>query len=536
MSDTITESIIDSLKNAFDITVSNSKRGPGNGAPSEIPHADEVERGEIEISTDSMAYMMNSTNNSNGQRDVLASYMAAQTVGEYRDGILKGLRSIKGLYVIAPIIEVMCDDVMKPDKQTGEIITLSSTNPKFQKELREWKERVNLEESIQDVCPDLIHYGEYALSVKTEPSRGVTELNDDVDVENIFPQYKGGKIDSFLKRKTVKPVKYSQSEVADRFEKVDRDDLMYFVRAGRKIRVRTVNKTQGVEKKLPSQIRIGRSIFPQTLIPVIKSLQTLEAVLPVLRLLQLDRRNIVGVRLAGITKPEKMMKAVKEYERIINSAGPSGEFNFNGDINVSDLVAALSYVRVIPLMGDKGSVEISEIPTPDIGRLDDFEYLKKIIYDGSSVPIGYVLGGQDKSTETLKGYVRYLKKVGTIQKAIADAVKYLCVQHLNGVGMNAVPSDIQVAFANTVSIEAVDEMEFLDVLTNLLRGYLQFAKDLDDNLTPLGGQVEWNEVAAFIHDRLGIFVGAEKMLSSFADPKVRETLLKSDASVQEEEY
>ena len=258
-------------------------------------------------------------------------------------------------------------------------------------------------------------------------------------------------------------------------------------------------------------IRIGRSVIPTSLLPLIKSLTTLEMILPVIRLTQLDKRSLIGVRLPGVTRLDKAAEIAREYERVINDTFRTTSIAMTGEISVPDLIANITKYRVIPLLGDKGSIEMQEIPSPELGSMDDFDYIKKTIFEGIGVPSGYILGGEG-GNDNLKTYVRYLKKVASIQRALVVGLKHVGSVHLRLLGYNVTSNDIEVDFANIISIENLDELEFLDILTSLLKNYYDFIRDLDDESGPTGKVVDWGEVLRFLHEKMKSFAGSEKFL------------------------
>jgi hypothetical protein len=142
--------------------------------------------------------------------------------------------------------------------------------------------------------------------------------------------------------------------------------------------------------------------------------------------------------------------------------------------------------------------------------MDDFDYIKKTIFEGVGVPSAYVLGGEGK--ESLKTYVRYLKKLASIQRSLVVGLKHIATVHLRALGHKALPSDINVEFANLVSVENLDELEYLDILTSLLRNYWEFVRDMDDIDGPTPGIVSWGEVMTFLYDKMKSFAGSEKFL------------------------
>lgn len=663
----------------------------------------EVDRGEIEVDS----YFNGSPSSLGGatssdDANIFAIYLASLKISDYRDKIYDNYSAIRSNYIIQSILEIMTDDCLRPDKSTGNIINITSKNPEWNKELIRLQDRVDFDSIISDITPDILLYGEYAQHIIFEKGVGVTDLEDVYDIKNILPMYKGGKISSYL-------VKSNNSETAGNvllpetmsgvsFDIAPIYKYVYFVRSGKRIRVKASKQAQNLSRtfeleRVSGNVRIGRSVIPSSLIPLVKSLTTLEVVLPLIRILQLDKRSLIGIRFPGVTKLERCQNTVQEYERMINDTWRTANIATTGEFNVQDLISSITKFRVIPLLGEKGcftgdtpislycgadvkikdlvgknfivysydlesnqivpgkahnchmtkkgakvvaitldndqtikctydhkflarggtykeawelvvgdsmmplyrrtkskyadtliesvfdfeevyqpgagwrptrdllsvikpinykegtapslnhkitkiedagvedvydftvegyhnfglgcgifvhnSIEIQDIPSPEIGRMDDFEYLKRTIFEGIGVPPQ----GGDGSKETLKTYVKYLKKLASIQRSLVVGIKHIAVVHLRALGHKALQSDINVEFANLVSIENLDELEYLDILTSLLRNYWEFVRDMDDVEGPTPGIVNWGEVMTFLHEKMRSFAGSEKFLS-----------------------
>lgn len=674
----------------------------------------EIDRGEIEV--DSYYSMIPKTLRGGGggrateDENIFAVYLASLKIAEYRDKIYDNYSAIRSNYLVQSILEIMTDDCLRPDKATGNIVNITSKNPEWNKELERLQEKIDFDATISDITPEILLYGEYAQHLKFEKGLGITDMEDVYDIKNILPIYKGGKIKEYLVKSETSEqqgnVLLPETMGGMAFERAPLYKYVYFVRAGKRIRVKTtkpayINLTNQFEvDRISGNVRIGRSVIPTSLIPLIKSLTTLEVILPLVRILQLDKRSLVGIRFPGVTKLERVQNTVQEYERMINDTWRTANIAMTGEFNVQDLISSITKFRVIPLLGEKGcftgdteiamycgdnikikdlvgvkqfivysydlemnqivpgrgynchrtkinalilkitldndevirctynhkflmregiykeaqdlkpgnslmplyrrikeeytdlpgivdsprnreelyqpgkgwsltrdtlselqninrkermftmtevenhkiisiepdgnedvydftvenyhnfalgagvfvhnSIEMQDIPTPEIGAMDDFDYIKKTVFEGIGVPSAYVLGGEGK--ESLKTYVRYLKKLASIQRSLVVGLKHIATVHLRALGHKALPADINVEFANLVSVENLDELEYLDILTSLLRNYWEFVRDMDDVDGPTPGIVNWGEVMTFLYDKMRSFAGSEKFL------------------------
>jgi hypothetical protein len=670
----------------------------------------EIDRGEIEV--DSYYQMMPKTlrgGKPTEEENIFAVYLASLKISEYRDKIYDSYSAIRSNYLVQSILEIMSDDCLRPDKASGNIVNITSSNSEWNKELERLQDKIDFDAIISDITPEILLYGEYAQHLRFVKGEGIIDMEDVYDIKNILPIYKGGKIKEYLVKSDFSEqqgnILLPETMGGIAFERAPLYKYVYFVRAGKRIRVKTIKPAyssltnQFEVDRVSGNVRIGRSVIPISLIPLIKSLSTLETILPLVRILQLDKRSLVGIRFPGVTKLERVQNTVQEYERMINDTWRTANIATTGEFNVQDLIGSITKFRVIPLLGEKGcftgdteiamycgdkkikikdlvglkqfivysydlelnqivpgrafnchvtkfdepvmkvvldsekcikctydhkflmrdgnykeaqelkageslmpfyykikdsyrdlpglvdsprnteeiyqpgrgwaatrdtlselknivehekrnmscenhkviriepagkedvydftvesyhnfalsagvfvhnSIEMQDIPTPEIGNMDDFDYIKKTVFEGIGVPSAYVLGGEGK--ESLKTYVRYLKKLASIQRSLVVGLKHIATVHLRALGHKALPADITVEFANLVSVENLDELEYLDILTSLLRNYWEFVRDMDDIDGPTPGIVNWGEVMTFLYEKMKSFAGSEKFL------------------------
>ncbi len=661
----------------------------------------EIDRGEVEVDG---YYAPASLSGGGGEEDnIFAVYLASMKIGEYRDQIYDEYSAVRSNYLVQSILEIMTDDCLRPDKSTGNIVNITSTNAEWNQELKRLQDRIDFDAMLADITPEILLYGEYAQHLIFEQGVGIVDIEDVYDIKNILPIYKGGKIKSYLIKSDSSNQATGNALLPETmrgvaFETAPIYKYVYYVRAGKRIRVKSTRPAfsqatnQFEVDKISANVRIGRSVIPSSLIPLIKSLTTLEIILPLVRILQLDKRSLVGIRFPGVTKLERVQNTVQEYERMINDTWRTANIASTGEFNVQDLISSITKFRVVPLLGDKGcfvgdteiamycgesckirdlvglerfvvysydlelkqivagtahscrktienapilkitldngvsirctydhkflmrdgrykeaqnievgegvmplyrrnkqafpeldelvdssynreeiyqpgkgwtptrdtiaeyhsvssspdnhkvlcvepdgfedvydftvdtyhnfalaagvfvhnSIEMQDIPSPEIGTLEDFDYIKKTVFEGVGVPSAYVLGGEGK--ENLKSYVRYLKKQASIQRSLIIGIKHIATVNLRALGHKATPADINVEFANLISIENLDELEYLDILTSLLRNYWEFVRDMDDVDGPTPGIVNWGEVMSFLYNKLQSFAGSEKFL------------------------
>jgi hypothetical protein len=222
-------------------------------------------------------------------------------------------------------------------------------------------------------------------------------------------------------------------------------------------------------------LKVGRSIFPLQTLEKIKALNLTETMIPLARLMQLDKNTVLGVRLGQNMVLKKALSACREYERFLNT-----RIGGASTLDINTLVNNIGKYKVIPLLGDKGAVEEMPINPPEIGDLNDIQDIRNSIVSSVGLPPAYVFGDQ-ASNDSLRSYVRYLRKLETIQSCIKLGLKHLATIELYLHGYEDVtPDSINVSFSNLVSIANIERLEFLDILVSLLSNYTTFIGSLKE--------------------------------------------------------
>src|SRR5208283_5713356 len=317
--------------------------------------SNEVDRGEIQIPRDEIPTSIKGDQKLTTQ---YAMYIAALKIDDYREAYYEAYSQIRNNYLLQAVLEIMVDDALRADKTTGNIITLKSHDKEMQKHLYRLQSRIDLDTIITDVTPDMCLFGEYALKIIKEPGKGIVHLDDIYDIKDLLPIYRGGKITSYMLKKHEWNMAQGNALLQSKdvinelpFKKVNIKDYAYFVKSGRRLKVKLLPSDfstaqqswlQDIDltKMFSGVARIGRSIVPISLVNLIKSLETLESIIPLMRLLQLDRRSLIGVRFPGVTRIDKVQTLVQEYERIINDTYAKASAVNKGDVDVEDFLSS----------------------------------------------------------------------------------------------------------------------------------------------------------------------------------------------------
>jgi hypothetical protein len=429
---------------------------------------------------------------------VAQMFMAVTQVSNERDKIYAALLEIEDYSLVQTILEIMHDDVLSPDESTNDIFTISSDNEQYDSILKGMEKRLALDEVVDDIVGDLLLLGEYPFKIFTKDNR-IAALEEVLVPTDITPIFKGRNITRFLVRSQGAALTYAQSS----FESLSPYDFVSFLRYPRKVRL-------NVQEKYPFLVdgvaKVGRSIFPLETLEKIKSLYLLEKMLPIARVLQLNRSTVVGVQLGQSMMTKSVIEACREYERYLNSQTSSTSY-----LDINAVISQVGKYKVVPILGEKGTIVEQQIKNDNTEHaMQDILDIRNSIVSSVGLLPSYVFGGDaTKYSESLKAYIRYLRKIDSIQKCIINGLKHLCLIELTARGItDAVPSDINVVFANNVSLANIERLEFLDILVSLLNNYTAFIETLSVNPST-ATYIDKVEMLTFIKKKLSYLKGAE---------------------------
>jgi hypothetical protein len=253
--------------------------------------------------------------------------------------------------------------------------------------------------------------------------------------------------------------------------------------------------------------------------------------LPLARILQMNKSTVVGVQLGQSMMTKSVIEACREYERYLNSQSSTGP---NMDIN--SVISQVGKFKVIPILGDKGSIVAqtgAEIHDNSATAMQDIMDIRNSIVSSVGLLPSYIFGGLEGTAESLKAYVRYLRKLDSIQKSIIHGLKHLSLIELSSRGINeAVPSDISIVFANNISMANIERLEFLDILVGLLNNYTTFINTLSNDPNT-ADYIDKVEMLSFIKKKLSYLKGAEGAISISEDQEGSSDLTEDTSEIDE---
>ncbi len=415
---------------------------------------------------------------------------ATQTKRQY----LAKMDKLKAFYLVDAILGAIIEDALTPDISTGEVVEVTSPNSAINTKLKKLQKSLDFDQIIKDIAPDLVMNGEYTLAMEVDKT-GVTDIKDSVSQEKIVAFYEKGYPSQFLvegKNDIIiaKPIEYA-----------------HFVMGEFKMRLKVSGfldekKFKKVQDKLPSYARVGKPLFYGTA-SKITELQLLEALVPAAKLSEITRGSIVGVSVPGSTSPDKAFEIARKYEQIFN--GSQGLDHVNGDISITDVIAVAGRVKALPVFSDKGGID----PIGDaknnrsvddiLGTIND---LRNVICTSIGFPPELLFGGDSKA-ELLKRYARYLRRLKSVQTALAMGIKQICLAHLmneqaavdaaKGTKVTSINKDVEdkkkvtiddidVRFRNElVNIDELEKLEYSDAMVSTMAQIFEFIETLANN-------------------------------------------------------
>jgi hypothetical protein len=465
--------------------------------------------------------LTNTYNNHNDEYNILQAYAGIYTkVTGSMDKIIKSVDEIRGFYLVDVVLGQITEDALSPQIGTNEILKIKHPNRKIEKILQKLEKDLALDQLILNITPDLLAYGEYVLKVdfgkplqfKDELTTGKTVVKQTgkgiVAIRDVVEQ---GKVVSLTQDADYKG--YLAMEEDGKIVKYPTSYFVKFTLSGQRVRVKLEDqvpfynrknnaKIQDLLEKLPRFIRVGKSvIYP--FISKFKELELLEKLIPASKISKLSNVNLVGMQVPPKYDLEQGLHAAKRVEGIVNNK--VGVDRKLGEVTVQSVLSLAGRTKVIPLFGEKGSLEKLDFKNDEADDLTgSAKDVREIIMDSIGIPFELVFKSEgDNKGELLKRYARYLRKLKNVQRSIVEGVKQICKIHMESLGEEFDETELEVEFLNKlIEIDNLDKLEHADVTVSLLGNVKNFFSDLTEDGSPYRDSIDLNHVADFIDQNL----------------------------------
>lgn len=410
-------------------------------------------------------------------RDIVATY--DETIKD-RDIILEKSRALFETTVVQTMVDVSLDDGFNNFKEDKDFVISYEPDPEdlenlgedfvkeIQKEIDDFVEKSGLKDLVADIIPEVIRDGEHALALRVEPGKGVTGINDDIDVKATLPYCRGNKL-AFVIEKTTEKKGFSEQERL-RFYKPD--NIVFFrLNHFNKKRIKLDCLNSKVKKcfkdklglEIPKYIRICLPLYYSAL-DDIETLQTMEKLSVAQDFVNLLRGQVIGLGVPANTTSEDAKKAMREYERHLNEIkNVLGSFK---DMSVDDLIGLASERKLLPLFGD-GKGSLTPIDLAGANKVaesrDSVANQRNLVALTTGFPSYYFTTAeqpQEKAT-AIKLYSRYTKKLSGLQVCAADGTQEIVHLHLQAKNKNIKKSNIKVKFKALTNGDVLDDVDVM---------------------------------------------------------------------------
>lgn len=345
-------------------------------------------------------------------------------------------------------------------------------------------DRFDLKNQIADIVPELLRDGEFAFGIVLEPGEGIKDIVDDLDVANLLPFYNGNKLAFIMKQPECDQM--NGRPLIYRAENVIYFRLKYFTKQRVDLRIDGSLTNDQLRKKfyeetklyLPRFLRICKPFYYSAL-KLIARLGVLELVGTVQELNQVTRRDIINLNVPQNTSPREASAIVNDYEKILN--GPDNDLD-SDRLDVATLTNYNTKRIILPQWSDgKGTLSLSDVNSGandrSAGTRDSISFVRSLIALSVGVPGFYVSLSEQAldKTQTLKLYTRYVRKLSSLQKSIADGCVDFVQADLKACNIFVEDKSIKVRFKTLTSADSLDET---DITVGTIEGLNNIFKNL----------------------------------------------------------
>lgn len=374
-----------------------------------------------------------------------------------KNKMIELVNAYKDTFFHSMIVGLLVDDVLSADPVTNNVVDIITMNDYLRPILDDLQERLDIDNLVESIIDDIISYGDYVVRVIIEDGK-VVALEDDVDQSKVVVVYRQG-VPIFLIN--IDEL-YKGPDNLDKTLKIY-SEFIHFCIGRRKIKIKVDNdlmKTAGIPI-LSEYVRVGRPLFWSTW-DLLNSLYVLTVFYPVFSVQKLNASTVVGVRVPPEVSQARGWEVAKKYQELLNVFTAVDQY---GRVSLADVIDTVGRYKVIPVWGDeKGLLQLADPRLEESFALDILVELRKVLCATLGIPYGFLFGSEENLSklDSLKSFSRYVKRIGSIQRAIRDGLTQLAMIECNLRGLRPSPEDIEVRFRNSIiNVEHLDKLEFV---------------------------------------------------------------------------
>ena len=336
-------------------------------------------------------------------------------------------------------------------------------------------ENSGLSKLLVDCSYDFLRYGEYALKYD-EKAR---EFDDAFLYKEFYRVFSRGRLRKLL-------VRHGQS-----FEALDPHEVLVIALPGPRVRLACKD-----EEGNQIYVRVSRPFISPTLLDQFKSLDVLEKLAPIARLVEVMNATVISLDVPPTMGVKQAFDIAREYEEVINQPARTA---------LSDVEGVLSMVgnyRVIPNLGGQRNLSVQEAPRLREVRIDDLQYIRRSLAQELGVPASY-LTEDPNAPARLPG--RYLRFIRLTRTAIAGAVRDFLLERAKADGVLLERDKLRVVLPQAVGAEETGIADYADafgMVMNTIQTVLDSAQRILEAPPP---EFDKDAFISYLNDKLRPF-------------------------------
>ncbi len=282
-------------------------------------------------------------------------------------------------------------------------IVVDASSESLKNKIIETLEEIRLSEIVKEILDATLYLGEYLLFFDDENFQIDETFLDQVSWRAVYQRGALSKI-----------VVYSN--VSNDIESM-KDKAIIF-----RIKYLPLKLPVLGEDEYPFYAYVGQGIIGIEILNLINTIRLIETLLPINQVLNVAAGQLIYARFPeGPTNVGEAFDLARQYERLLNASVEVSSGTTGGPISIQDIITSVAKWRVIPLFGDKGSLEPRELPRPNPIDVQTINYFKQALADAIPLPSSYLgvpeSGGEGPDRNKL---AQYYTMITEIRSAIAD--------------------------------------------------------------------------------------------------------------------
>lgn len=390
-----------------------------------------------------------------------------------KNSIYKTYSGLKTIHIVESILDKVGIDLMQKGRVQGApfIEVEYAPDKKIQDILQTTVESFHIERNINEVIFDFLLYGEYFFKVDYKCS----ELDDRYNYNDALVVYTRGVPSKCIPINTKKDLMAlngvrSKEQLLDKGTGVENYFILSLPGTRIKLEMQDRSGTQ-------FYVKIPKPFISPYTIELINMLLLLEKLIPLSQLIKLDKGQLLTCPVPPGTPVGQIFNICKEYENWLNS-------NNNLDItstDVNDLMKHFGKYKVIPTLGEKGSSEVRDLPSPQELTFENFEYIIKALTSRLNIPTNYIINGMEEDSP--KSILLYFNRLKQIREGMAESIKHFLLHYMtyrqtkmeSKIFIN--PKELKVILPPIPGTESLDSIDYQDSLSGTLSNIHRILED-----------------------------------------------------------